>query len=182
MYDYLREQNHLCKFDLNLTYPQTGGKLPYTRIKKGLLDHRLPQPTRRGLDFGAPEDFMRELHERWLAMPEEHRRHSPEERELSRREWMRETIGEEVGVDASKSASASKSSKSTKSKTSTAEATATNVPPNKFPGFPPYDTRLTGKVNEFWGCDLRDTAMVYALNFTYPFSTSFVFSFVAKVC
>ncbi|KAJ6524154.1 Alpha/Beta hydrolase protein [Mycena capillaripes] len=128
MYDYLREQTHICKFDLNLTYPQTGGKLPYTRIKKGLLDHRLPQPTRRrrvGADAGVAvreeDDFMQELHERWRAMPEAHRRRAPEERELARRAWMRETFGE-------------------------------------------------GAMNPFWGCDLRDTAMVYALNFTYPWS------------
>ncbi|KAJ7720800.1 alpha/beta-hydrolase [Mycena metata] len=182
MYDYLREQSHLCKFDLNLTYPQTGGKLPYTRIKKGLLPHRLPQPTRRRLT--DEDDFMAELHGRWLALPEEHRRRSPEDRELARRAWMRETLGDDgeatdIGVDAKSASSSSKgksTSTSTKSTTktktsSTAKATSTAiVPRNKFPGVPPFDLRPTGKINEFWGCDLRDTAMVYALNFTYPWN------------
>ncbi|KAJ6483116.1 alpha/beta-hydrolase [Mycena sanguinolenta] len=40
MYDYLREQAHICKFDLDLTYPQMGGKLPYTPFTKG-MDHGL---------------------------------------------------------------------------------------------------------------------------------------------
>ncbi|KAJ7679388.1 alpha/beta-hydrolase [Mycena polygramma] len=171
MYDYLVEQNHICKFDLNLTYPQTK-KLPYTRIKKGLLGHRLPQPpgSRRSLD--APEDFMQELHERWLEMPEEHRRRTPEKRELACREWMAENFGRAVTGDiasTSSSAATSKSSKSVKSATTTKTKTsAAPTASNKFPGIPPYNLTLSGEMNEFWGCDLRDTAMVYALNFTYP--------------
>ncbi|KAJ7737771.1 alpha/beta-hydrolase [Mycena maculata] len=116
MYDYLREQNHLCKFDLNLTYPQTGGKLPYTRIKKGELGHRLPQPPRRR-DLGS------------AAHP-------------ARRDTTTKA-----------------------SKTSAAGSGAT--PPPELP-LPPFNTTLTGKINAFFGCDLRDTAMLYALNFTYP--------------
>ncbi|KAF7354057.1 Carboxypeptidase [Mycena venus] len=177
MYDYLREQAHICKFDLNLTYPQTGGKLPYTRIKKGVLDHRLPQPTRRsGSDA---EHFLVELHERWMALPEEERerrRREPEKRERSRREWMRETFGEDedvVGDAKSPSSSSSKSKSKTKSSRTSktiSSATTSTATPNKFPGIPPFDTTLTGKMNLFWGCDLRDTAMVYALNFTYPWN------------
>ncbi|KAJ7675175.1 Alpha/Beta hydrolase protein [Mycena rosella] len=177
MYDYLREQTHICKFDLNLTYPQTE-KLPYTRIRKGQLPHRLPQPTRR--DLGDPEDFMRELHERWLALPEAECRRSPEERELRRREWVRETFGDDADavVAASSSASSSKSSKSAKttksattSKSAKISKTKTTAAPNStvgIPGLPPFNTTLTGKMNPFFGCDLRDTAMLYALNYTYP--------------
>ncbi|KAJ7472558.1 alpha/beta-hydrolase [Mycena latifolia] len=169
MYDYLREQNHICKFDLNLTYPQTE-KLPYTRIRKGQLQHRLPQPTKR--DLGDPEDFMRELHERWLALPEAQRRRSPEERELRRREWVRENLAvdadaEEASASSSKSSKSAKSSKSSKtSKSTTAAATSTAG----IPGLPPFNTTLTGKMNPFFGCDLRDTAMLFALNFTYPWN------------
>jgi carboxypeptidase D len=146
VYDYLREQSHICKFDLNLTYPQTE-KLPYTRITKGLLGHRLPQPTRH--DLGDPEGFMRELHERWFALPEDERCRSPEERELRRREWLRENVGgeEDAVSPASKRA----------------------LPP--IPGVPEINVTLTGKMNPFFGCDLRDTAMLYALNFTYPWGS-----------
>ncbi|KAJ7111801.1 Alpha/Beta hydrolase protein [Mycena epipterygia] len=165
MYDYLREQNHICKFDLNLTYPQTE-KLPYTRIRKGQLGHRLPQPTRR--DLGDPEGFMRELHERWLALPEEERRRSPEERELRRREWVRENMGVDEDEVAAVSSASSSKSKSKTSKTSKASATATSTA--GIPGLPPFNTTLTGKMNPFFGCDLRDTALLYALNFTYPWN------------
>jgi hypothetical protein len=125
---------------------------------------------------------LQELHERWLGLPEEERHHSPGERELQRRVWMRETFGaaEDVVADAnSTSASSSTSTKSAKSTTktstktskTTAKATSTAAV-NKFPGVPPLDLSLRGEMNAFYGCDLRDTAMIYALNFTYPWSAS----------
>ncbi|KAJ7048643.1 alpha/beta-hydrolase [Mycena amicta] len=155
MYDYLREQNHLCKFDLNLTYPQTGGKLPYTRIKKGLLDHRLPQPTRRRrAGLNEADDFMAELHERWLALPEEEKKRSAEEKEARRKVWMRETLGEDAKTKT----------------TTTEEAHPTGGDLPSIPGFPGFNTTLTGKLNRFFGCDLRDTMLIYALNHTYPWN------------
>jgi carboxypeptidase D len=179
MYDYLRDQNHVCNFDLNLTYPQTGGKLPYTPIKQGILDHRLPQSqsTRRHARSDG-EDFLQEPHERWLAFLEEQRR-SPEERELQRREWTRDTFSaaEAVIVDAN-STSALSSKSSTKSVNSTTEtskliAKATSTAAvNKFPGVPPFNKSLRSEINAFYGCDLLDAAMIYALNFTYPWSAS----------
>ncbi|KAJ7111806.1 hypothetical protein C8R44DRAFT_742173 [Mycena epipterygia] len=111
----------ICKFDLNLTYPQTE-KLP--------------------------------------PLPEE-------ERELRRREWVRENIGVDEDVAAVSSASSSKN-KSKTSKTSKASTTATSTA--WIPGLPPFNTALTGKMNPFFGCDLRDTALLYALNFTYPWN------------
>ncbi|KAF7337172.1 Carboxypeptidase [Mycena venus] len=154
MYDYLREQAHICRFDLNLTYPQTGGKLPYTPFTKG---HRVPQLNSRAL---SPR--------------------SQREMERGRREWMRETFGEDEDVvgnaksnhGSSPSASASKRKLKKNRKTSkTTTATATlNTAPNQFPGIPPFNTTLTGEMNPFWGCDLLDTVMVYALNLTYPWN------------
>ncbi|KAJ7697750.1 hypothetical protein B0H14DRAFT_3174388 [Mycena olivaceomarginata] len=170
----------MCNFDLNLTYPQTGGKLPYTPIKKRILDHRLPQSqsTRRRARSDG-EDFLQELHERWLAFPEEERRRSPEERELQRREWTRDmfSAAEAVIVDAnSTSALSSKSStKSVKSTTETRKIIAKATSPavvNKFLGVPPLNKSLRGEINAFYGCDLLDTAMIYALNFTYPWRQS----------
>ncbi|KAJ6624992.1 Alpha/Beta hydrolase protein [Mycena sp. CBHHK59/15] len=181
MYDYVREQNHICKFDLNLTYPQTK-KLPYTRIIKGQLGHRLPQPSRRSLN--KPEDFMRELHERYLALPEAEKRASPEDREERRRLWVCENIGgaeddvvaaasSKLAKSANSRSSTSKSKSSTsksksKSSTSTAETSTTTVPSGPFPGLPPFNTTRTGKMNPFFGCDLRDFMLTYALNYTYP--------------
>ncbi|KAF7320774.1 Carboxypeptidase [Mycena chlorophos] len=159
MLAYLREQSHLCRFDLNLTYPQKGGKLPYTRIKKGLLAHRLPQPGRRRRSVTGTtnpaewvREFMSELHERWLAMPEAHRARSVEEREAGREAFMRELVPqvEKRGL-------------------TTASAAPTGFLPS-VPGFPGFDLKLTGKINEFFGCDLRDTMLIYALNHTYPWN------------
>ncbi|KAJ7306886.1 alpha/beta-hydrolase [Mycena albidolilacea] len=175
MYDYLREQAHICQFDFNLTYPQTGGNLPYTPFTKG---QRVPQLNGRALS--PSEDFMAEWHERWMALPEEEMERwgsEPEEMERSRRKWMRETLGEDEDVvgDAkskpasSSSASASKSKPKKSSKTSKTTA-ATTAAPNKFPGIPPFNTTLTGEMNSFWGCDLLDTVTVYALNLTYPWN------------
>jgi carboxypeptidase D len=168
MYDYLREQAHICKFDFNLTYPQTGGNLPYTPFTKG---QKVPQLNSRALS--PSEDFMAEWHERWMALPEEM------ERSRSRRKWMRETLGEDedvVGDAKSKPASSSSvlasKSKSKKSSKTSKTTTATTAAPNKFPGIPPFNTTLTGEMNSFWGCDLLDTVTVYALNLTYPWSTS----------
>ncbi|KAF8172386.1 Alpha/Beta hydrolase protein [Mycena galopus ATCC 62051] len=110
MYDYLSEQAHICKFDLNLTYPQMGGKLPYTPFTKGMSGHTLSQLSSRALS--PSKDSFGELH------------------------------GRRMATDA----------------------------PNKFPGIPPFNTTLTGKMNPFWGCDLLDTVMVYALNLTYPWN------------
>ncbi|KAJ7876894.1 alpha/beta-hydrolase [Mycena olivaceomarginata] len=121
MYDYLREQNHVCNFDLNLTYPQTGGKLPYTRIKKGILDH----------------------------------------------------LADANSTVASSSTSIKSAKSTTKTSTKTSKTTAkatSTAAVNKFPGVPPLDLSLRGEMNAFYGCDLRDTAMIYALNFTYPWN------------
>jgi carboxypeptidase D len=206
MYDYLREQAHICKFDLNLTYPQTGGKLPYIPFTKGVMNHTVPQLNSRALS--PSEDFLAELHGRWLALPEEEREpeemgwghgrwiallEEPEEIDRGRREWIRETFGEpeDVAGDAkskptsasSASASRNKSKKSSKKKSSKTSKTATlTTAPNKFPGIPPFNTTLTGKMNPFWGCELLDTVMVYALNLTYPWSTSLsIWPFDARV-
>jgi carboxypeptidase D len=35
MYDYLCDQNHVCNFDLNLTYPQTSGEAPVHAHQEG---------------------------------------------------------------------------------------------------------------------------------------------------
>ncbi|KAJ7024658.1 alpha/beta-hydrolase [Mycena alexandri] len=145
MYDYLREQAHICKFDLNLTYPQTGGKLPYVRFTKGMLDHTLSQLTSRALS--PSEDFLAGLHGRRVLLTEEVRGGSgrePEGMERDRREWTREVFAEDEDVVGSA--------------------------PNKFPGIPPFNTTLSGEMNPFWGCDLLDTVMVYALNLTYPWN------------
>lgn len=34
----------------------------------------------------------------------------------------------------------------------------------------PFNKTLTGKINPWWGCDMRDTVLTYALNFTFPWS------------
>ncbi|RPD76193.1 alpha/beta-hydrolase [Lentinus tigrinus ALCF2SS1-7] len=36
VFNYFREQHHLCGFDLNLTYPQTGGNFPTLNLTQGL--------------------------------------------------------------------------------------------------------------------------------------------------
>jgi hypothetical protein len=122
---------------------------------------------------------LQELHERWLAFPEEERRHSPEQRELQRREWTRDTFSaaEAVIVDAnSTSALSSRSStKSVKSTTGTSKLIAkatSSAAVNKFTSVPPLNKSLRGEINTFYGCDLLDAAMIYALNFTYPWSAS----------
>ncbi|CAK5281400.1 unnamed protein product [Mycena citricolor] len=187
IYDYFRDQQHLCNFDLNLTYPQTGGKLPYTRILKGLLGHRLPQPGRRR-SIDASKDFMEELHERWMDFPQEHRRRSLEKpRQVI--PMSSSLVGPASSLPTASpsktsthkvtktSAKASKTSAKA-SKTSSSAASSTGSPSgvNLFPGFPPFDFALRGEINPFFGCDLRDTALVYALNFTYPW-TQLGFSF-----
>ncbi|KAJ3548231.1 hypothetical protein NM688_g5321 [Phlebia brevispora] len=35
VYDYFKEQAHLCRLDLNLSYPQTGGKFPTIKLRHG---------------------------------------------------------------------------------------------------------------------------------------------------
>ncbi|KAJ7358200.1 hypothetical protein DFH08DRAFT_1043085 [Mycena albidolilacea] len=159
MCDYLRGQNHVCNFDLNLTYPQTGGKLPYTPIKKGILDHRLV--------YAAPRA---ERRRRLLAGAA---------RALARIPGGAAPLAGGAraaaeGVDAVTSALSSKSStNSVKSTTKTskliAKATSTAAV-NKFSGVPPLNKSLRGEINTFYGCDLLDAAMIYALNFAYPWN------------
>jgi hypothetical protein len=54
-----------------------------------------------------------------------------------------------------------------------AKATSTAAV-NRFPGVPPalLNKSLRDEINTFYGCDLLDAAMIYALNFTYPWSAS----------
>ncbi|KAJ7847462.1 hypothetical protein B0H14DRAFT_2583548 [Mycena olivaceomarginata] len=178
MYDYLCDQNHVCNFDLNLTYPQTSGEAPVHAHQEGN-----PRPPAAAVSVYAHharsdgEDFLQEPHERWLAFLEEEQRRSPEERELQRREWTRDTFSaaEAVIVDAN-STSALSSKSSTKSVNSTTEtskliAKATSTAAvNRFPGVPPLNKSLGGEINAFYGCDLLDAAVIYALNFIYPWN------------
>ncbi|KAJ4480940.1 alpha/beta-hydrolase [Lentinula aciculospora] len=46
-FDYIQEQNHLCGYDLNLTYPQLGGKFPSLEVKYGNIGERVHGFSRR---------------------------------------------------------------------------------------------------------------------------------------
>jgi carboxypeptidase D len=99
-YDYVREQSHLCKLDLNLTYPQTGGKFPSIHIKYGAIGHRLGSGQQLAVDQPLP-----------------------------------------LGADIANRKRA-------------LDADATWM--EKRVGLPPFNSTLTGKINKFFGCDVRD--------------------------
>ncbi|KAJ4500491.1 Alpha/Beta hydrolase protein [Lentinula lateritia] len=116
-YDYIREQNHLCGYDLNLTYPQLGGKFPSVEVKYGSIGDRVQGLSRRDSNLigGSnrnvpPKNF-----------------NSP---------W-------------------SKRAKSQSRRQSDS---------------PSFNTTLTEKINDYYGCDIRDMVFEYTLNYTYPWS------------
>ncbi|EIN03545.1 alpha/beta-hydrolase [Punctularia strigosozonata HHB-11173 SS5] len=123
VYDYVREQTHLCGFDLNLTYPQTGGKFDTIHPKIGAIGGKL---SARSVPEEAP------------AAPYKHRSFVSELRE--------------------------------RASTRDAELAGADVEKRVPKGF---NATLTGKVNEWFGCDLRDLVLSYAINYTYPWNANF---------
>jgi hypothetical protein len=37
-------------------------------------------------------------------------------------------------------------------------------------GLPPFNSTLTGKINPFFGCDVRDLVLTYAFNYSLPWT------------
>jgi carboxypeptidase D len=110
MYDYVREQAHLCKLDLNLTYPQTGGKFNSIHIKYGQIRHRLGSGQQ--LSVNQPLPLGADIARRKRALDEDP-------------EWQEEHVD-----------------------------------------LPPFNTTRTGKINKFFGCDIRDLVLTYAFNYS----------------
>ncbi|KAJ3778511.1 alpha/beta-hydrolase [Lentinula raphanica] len=114
-YDYILEQNHLCGYDLNLTYPQTGGKFPPMEVKYGSIGDRIQGLSRRTTSEGT---------------------HSHNLATKSPSPWAR------------------------RAKLQPREQNNPSV----------FNTTLTGKINSYYGCDIRDMVFEYTLNYTYPWS------------
>ncbi|KAJ3981145.1 alpha/beta-hydrolase [Lentinula detonsa] len=114
-YDYVREQNHLCGYDLNLTYPQIGGKFPSIEVKYGSIGDRVQG--------------------------------------LSRRDWIR-NVNPNLPPENLKSPWARRARMQTRTQDNLSS----------------FNTTLTGEINEYYGCDIRDLMFEYALNYTYPWS------------
>ncbi|KAJ3761692.1 alpha/beta-hydrolase, partial [Lentinula raphanica] len=112
-YDYILEQNHLCGYDLNLTYPQTGGKFPPMEVKYGSIGDRIQGLSRRTTSEGT---------------------HSHNLATKSPSPWAR------------------------RAKLQPREHNSPSI----------FNTTLTGKINSYYGCDIRDMVFEYTLNYTYP--------------
>ncbi|KAJ3868604.1 alpha/beta-hydrolase [Lentinula novae-zelandiae] len=113
-YDYIREQNHLCGYDLNLTYPQLGGKFPSIEVKYGSIGDRVSGLSRRDSNLIGANMPPKKFNSPWS------KRAKPQPRGQS-----------------------------------------------DSPGF---NTTLTEKINDYYGCDIRDMVFEYTLNYTYPWS------------
>ncbi|KAJ7610136.1 alpha/beta-hydrolase, partial [Roridomyces roridus] len=92
VFDFFREQTHLCGFDLNLTYPQTGGHFPTLDLVRGAEDSLL-NPT---------EDRARTLHERFVQVHGREalmkRAELNERREAEQKRWKRDLTGRANGT------------------------------------------------------------------------------------
>ncbi|KAM5536828.1 hypothetical protein V8D89_009546 [Ganoderma adspersum] len=96
VFNYFREQHHLCGFDLNLTYPQTGGTLPTLNLKRGLRTAVLDIQD-SGLDRREEGPLLKRLAARGshssLKNPD-----SDRHREAKRTQWKRSLVGRANGT------------------------------------------------------------------------------------
>ncbi|KAI0767256.1 alpha/beta-hydrolase [Fomes fomentarius] len=86
VFNYFREQHHLCGYDLNLTYPQTGGVFPTLTLRKP------SKAASRGSVSAASwrEAISAEYTARALNAPAEKRADFHERRAVEREQWKRD--------------------------------------------------------------------------------------------
>jgi carboxypeptidase D len=159
--DYFRDQAHLCKLDLNLTYPQQGGHLPSVHIKLGgfgrqsIGNSTAPPPGQGdgfsvGDAFGASRrSFGQQVADAYELLPAPAKR--AHVREEARLRWKRQHIG----FDGATSITARKNNK-----------TGADAGKGAYSG-------KKGHINSWYGCDLYHEMMYYAINYTAPWSLFF---------
>ncbi|EMD31276.1 hypothetical protein CERSUDRAFT_89132 [Gelatoporia subvermispora B] len=98
VFDYFKEQEHLCGFDLNFTYPQQGGTFPSLQVV---------EPTDRETDFvqlyaTGRKSLLRSIASKYYAQPSagslSARDVTPEVRMAKREQWKRDLSGRANGT------------------------------------------------------------------------------------
>ncbi|KAK7690975.1 hypothetical protein QCA50_006078 [Cerrena zonata] len=122
VFNYFKEQEHLCGFDLNLTYPQTGGNFPTLLIQSGSSQSSAESLLLESESRYAGLSWKGRIAKKFLEKQTEgsvplERRHQ------KREEWKRDLSG-----------------------------------------------RPNGTIDPFYGCDLFDEMVDYALNFSFPWT------------
>ncbi|KAI0705478.1 alpha/beta-hydrolase [Earliella scabrosa] len=90
VFDYFREQHHLCGFDLNLTYPQTGGNFPTLSVPQGLRASLLTAAEPRVAATSWRDAIAREYSARVLSQSRQKRADFHERRVFERAQWKRD--------------------------------------------------------------------------------------------
>jgi carboxypeptidase D len=159
--DYFRDQAHLCKLDLNLSYPQQGGHLPSVHIKLGgfgrqSIGNSTAPPPGQGDGFSVDDafgvsrrSFGQQVADAYKLLPAPAKR--AHVREEARLRWKRQNIG----FDGATSITARKDNK-----------TGTGAGKGAYSG-------KKGHINSWYGCDLYHEMMYFAINYTAPWSLFF---------
>ncbi|KAI0753313.1 alpha/beta-hydrolase [Daedaleopsis nitida] len=90
VFNYFREQHHLCGFDLNLTYPQTGGTFPTLQLPQGLRTQLLTVAEPSVPASSWKEAIATEYGARVLSQSLAKRAEFHESRETERAQWKRD--------------------------------------------------------------------------------------------
>ncbi|PIL29186.1 hypothetical protein GSI_09235 [Ganoderma sinense ZZ0214-1] len=100
VFNYFKEQHHLCGFDLNFTYPQTGGTFPPQLVASGQIANQTSKAKKQALfSTSSRKQFISEYSAHMHSNFDDMKRADVfERREEARSQWKRDLTGRPNGT------------------------------------------------------------------------------------